>query len=89
MQRHRRVQELLEEFELEDLGGRRPYELSGGQRTARGHCPSITAADPKVLLLDEPTRGLDYRLRQSLLYEYLAKSEGGAGCAHRDGDARR
>jgi molybdate transport system ATP-binding protein len=73
VQRHRRVQELLEGFELNDLAGRFPHELSGGQKQ-RGAIARALAGDPRLLLFDEPTRGLDYRLRLAF-YEILRKAK--------------
>lgn len=66
---HRRVNELLEAFELTDLAGRKPADLSGGQKQ-RAAIARILITEPRVLLLDEPTRGLDARLRSSF-YELL------------------
>ena len=62
--RRRRVNELLESFELGDLAARKPSQLSGGQKQ-RAALARILVAEPRVLLLDEPTRGLDIRLRAS------------------------
>jgi len=73
VQRHRRVQELLEGFELNDLAGRFPHELSGGQKQ-RGAIARALSGDPRLLLFDEPTRGLDYRLRLAF-YEILRKAK--------------
>lgn len=60
----RRVQELLESFELADLADRKPLQLSGGQ-SQRAALARILVREPRVLLLDEPSRGLDASLRNS------------------------
>jgi ABC-2 type transport system ATP-binding protein len=56
--RHRRVRAALEAVELEDVAGRRIRTLSGGMRRRVGIAQAIVA-DPELLLLDEPTTGLD------------------------------
>ena len=72
LQRHRRIQELIDAFELGDLAGRKPAQLSGGQKQ-RAALARILVSEPRMLLLDEPTRGLDARLRQTF-YEVLRKA---------------
>ena len=50
----------------EDLLGKSPFELSGGQKR-RVAIAGVMAMEPKVLILDEPTAGLDPRGRDQIL----------------------
>jgi energy-coupling factor transport system ATP-binding protein len=52
------VEQTLVDFGLTEFRARNPRELSGGQRTLVG-LASLVVAKPKLLLLDEPTRGFD------------------------------
>ena len=56
----KRTEELLELLDIKHLKDRGPWDLSGGEmrKAAFGACLSV---NPDVLLLDEPTTGLDPR----------------------------
>jgi len=60
------IDELLDAFGLADLAGRDVESYSGGQRR-RLEIARALVSDPAVLFLDEPTVGLDPRIRFELL----------------------
>ena len=70
-ERARRVAGLLELTRLDGLERRYPHQLSGGQQQ-RVALARALAADPAVLLLDEPLSNLDARLRQEMRVELKA-----------------
>jgi putative ABC transport system ATP-binding protein len=65
-ERRQRAVSLLGEFELADLADKRPPEMSGGQQQRVAVARAI-AADPRIVLADEPTANLDSKTAESLL----------------------
>jgi cobalt/nickel transport system ATP-binding protein len=55
---HHRVEEALRLVGIEDLAHRVPHHLSGGEKK-RVAIAGVIAMEPEVLVLDEPTAGLD------------------------------
>jgi osmoprotectant transport system ATP-binding protein len=67
-----RVQELLQLVGLApELASRYSHELSGGQRQRVG-VARVLAADPEILLMDEPFGALDPLTRDELQREFLS-----------------
>lgn len=62
----RKVRDIIDYFELTRYTDAYPRDLSGGEKQ-RVALASVMVASPKVLLLDEPTRGMEYRRKRRLM----------------------
>ena len=54
----KRVRELIEQVGLSKVGNKKMKKLSGGMKRRAGIAQAMLN-DPKILILDEPTAGLD------------------------------
>jgi ABC-2 type transport system ATP-binding protein len=71
-----RVDQVISSVELEPYAGQVANSLSGGQR-ARVSLATALLGEPELLILDEPTVGLDPVLRESLWRKFHSLADGG------------
>lgn len=61
-----KVDQALADVHMQDFSGRNPYHLSGGEKK-RIAIATVLSMNPQILVLDEPTAGLDPRSRRNLI----------------------
>jgi energy-coupling factor transport system ATP-binding protein len=72
-----RVSEALEAVGLEGRGGEDPFGMTKGERQ-RVAVASVLAVRPEVLILDEPTTGLDYTEQRGMMELVKRLNEAGS-----------
>lgn len=60
------VQKIAEELNIKHLLNKHPYDLSGGEQQ-KCAIAKVLLTKPKILLLDEPTKGLDAYYKNNLI----------------------
>lgn len=70
-----RLEEIIELCHLEKLLWRNPYDLSGGEQQ-RAAIAKVLLTGPDILLLDEPTKGMDNEYKQELGQLLVRMAEG-------------
>lgn len=64
-EKERRILEAARQVEMEDFLERHPYDLSGGEQQ-RAALAKVLLLKPRLLLMDEPTKGLDNAFKEKL-----------------------
>jgi energy-coupling factor transporter ATP-binding protein EcfA2 len=71
------MDDALDEWRLRDLADCNPLDLSVGERQ-RVAIAAMLAGAPRVILLDEPTRGMDHENKELLVRNLRARARSGA-----------
>ena len=74
--KEQRIAQAVSLCRLTELLDRHPYDLSGGEQQRAALC-KVLLLDPEILLLDEPTKGLDAEFKQELASILRALTAGG------------
>lgn len=75
-ERKKKVREMTELLEIDGLLDMHPYDLSGGEQQ-RAALAKVLLLEPDILLLDEPTKGLDPDFKEKLAGILTRLIEGG------------
>lgn len=70
------LEKMLTQFNLNYCRHAYPRSLSTGEKQ-RIALSSVLAANPQLLILDEPTRGLDYKLKKTLMHHLKTFQQSG------------
>ena len=65
----KRVEEIAEKLDIEDVLKKYPYQMSGGQKQRVASARAVIG-NPKLILADEPTGALDSRASRMLLKSF-------------------
>ncbi len=72
----KKMTDICAELSITEVLYRHPYDLSGGEGQ-RAALAKVLLTEPKILLLDEPTKGIDAFAKQTLMAILRRLSEGG------------
>lgn len=72
-----KIDELCVQMGIEDLLDSEPMDLSGGERQKCALC-KLLLTDPRLILLDEPTKGMDAAYRSGLVKTVRGLAQKGA-----------
>ena len=64
-EKKRRMEDVIALCDLKNLTGAHPYDLSGGEKQ-RAALAKLLLLQPRILFLDEPTKGLDSHFKKRL-----------------------
>ena len=62
-EKENKIQNMAELCQIEDLLNKHPYDLSGGEQQ-RAALAKILLKEPEILILDEPTKGMDAHFKE-------------------------